>query len=436
MAVIVGMEFRLSIDRNKLDLHNGGKDTFFSSCTMPASLASKAPMKHWTALILAALLAACTGVPTVQRPDSLYSDHLFSAPSVPIGDGDIFALSDGMRNYLNSDVSAQLRGKDRQHALYDALYSSNQLKLEYDSTITRNAAQAFEARTGNCLSLVILTAALAKQLGLSVQYQSVFSIQTMSRSGDLIYYSSHVNLALGNHETEGKIVFQAKQPMTIDFLPPDELAGQRSRAIRESTIVAMYLNNRAAETLGEGKLDDAYWWARKAIERDPTFLSSYNTLGVIYLRHGNLKEAERILKYIVGLEPGNPNPIANLVVVLEKLGRAEESSRWSATLRKLQVNPPFYFFDLGMRAMQEHDYRQARDMFAKELERAAYYHEFHAALAAAYLGLGDVEQARKHLLVAIENSTTRADRDLYTAKLASITPKPQSLLLPETPRTH
>ena len=59
-------------------------------------------------------------------------------------------------------------------------------------------------------------------------------------------------------------------------------------------------------------------------------------------------------------------------------------------------------------------------MFAKEVDRAAYYHEFHFWLALAYVGLGEMEPARKHMTIAIENSTTRKDHDLYAAKLGHI----------------
>jgi hypothetical protein len=51
-------------------------------------------------------------------------------------------------------------------------------------------------------------------------------------------------------------------------------------------------------------------------------------------------------------------------------------------------------------------------MFAKALERAAYYHEFHFGLAAAYLGLGDLDKVLEHLALAKENSTTREVRDI------------------------
>ena len=64
-------------------------------------------------------------------------------------------------------------------ALFDALYQPDQLKLEYDAAMTRNAAQAFAVRSGNCLSLVIMTAAFAKEMGLDVRYQNVFGEDVM-----------------------------------------------------------------------------------------------------------------------------------------------------------------------------------------------------------------------------------------------------------------
>ena len=68
--------------------------------------------------------------------------------------------------------------------------------------------------------------------------------------------------------------------------------------------------------------------------------------------------------------------------------------------------------------MNAGDYVRARELFAKEVDRAGYYHEFHYWLARAYVGLGDDLQARKHLQIAMENSTTRKDHDIYAAKFA------------------
>ena len=67
--------------------------------------------------------------------------------------------------------------------------------------------------------------------------------------------------------------------------------------------------------------------------------------------------------------------------------------------------------------MEKNDFVAARDLFAREVDRAGQYHEFHFWLAVANLKLGDIAEARKHLALAMENSTTLRDRDLYSAKL-------------------
>ena len=54
------------------------------------------------------------------------------------------------------------------------------------------------------------------------------------------------------------------------------------------------------------------------------------------------------------------------------------------------------------------------------MARAPDYHEFHFWLAVTYFGLGEVEPARRHLTLAMKNSTTRRDHDLYAAKLARL----------------
>jgi len=56
----------------------------------------------------------------------------------------------------------------------------------------------------------------------------------------------------------------------------------------------------------------------------------------------------------------------------------------------------------------------------KELDRAPDYHELHFWLAVAQGRLGEGEEARKHLAIAMKNSTSREDREIYAAKLGRI----------------
>ncbi len=124
--------------------------------------------------------------------------------------------------------------------------------------------------------------------------------------------------------------------------------------------------------------------------------------------------------YALEREPGNTRVMSNLVAVSQRPGprRGVEGSR--GKLERMEPNPPFSYFNRGRAAMRVGDFAAARDLFAKEVDRAPYYHEFHFWLAVAYIDLGDVDQANRELKLAMETSTTRNDRALYAVKLERI----------------
>ena len=373
-------------------------------------------MKVFAIIAVVLALAGCASAPT-QPPDTILHDALFTSPSKPVRAADVFAVSDEMRAFLASDIARLVRANGTRRGLYDAIHDKAGLSLEYDSAATRNAAEAFAARKGNCLSLVIMTAAFAKEMGLPVNFQNVFADETWSRSGSFYLSIGHVNVTIRGTRTEPGYGHYDRDEMIIDFLPAADVRGLRYWVIDESTIVAMYMNNRAVETLMAGDVNDAYWWARGAVLQDPRFLSAQNTLGVVYRAHGNLPEAQRALEYVLVREPGNTSALANLVAVLEQRGDYTAARETRERLARIEPTPPFAYFERGLAAMKVGDYRRARDMFAHEVERAAYYHEFRFWLALAYVGLGDTEQARANLAVALENGPTKDDRELYAAKL-------------------
>lgn len=334
-------------------------------------------MRHLTILLFTLLLAVCASTKPEIHADHLLNDHLFIAPATPVNAEEIFAVSNEMQTYLNTILHKQLHDKDYQLGLFEALRDKAHLRIEYDSVMTKKAAQTFETHSGNCLSLVIMTAAFAKQLGLTVQFQNIVTEEAWSRSGSLYFSAGHVNIILGKKNGNWRGGYDSANSLTIDFLPPEDLRGQLSRPIDERTIIAMYMNNRAAELLANKHINEAYWFAREAILKDPEFMSAYNTLGVIYQYHGDLQQAEQIFREVLVKEANNTSVMHNLMNVLYKQGRQNEADLWHAQLEKLQPYPPFYFFNLGRLAMDKGDFSKAKTMFTRELNRNPYYHEFH-----------------------------------------------------------
>ena len=370
------------------------------------------------ACLLVLALAACANGPLAPAPDELFRDELFAAPSERIPADQVFAMSPAMRQYLERELTLRSIKGTRQ-SLIEAV-AQGQLKLEYDSVSTRTAAEAFDARAGNCLSLVIMTASFAKALGLEVQYNAAAVGDLWSRSGNIYFLNGHVNVTLGRRSTETRILYDSAELMTIDFLPGSEIRGLRTRPIDEATVLAMFYNNRAAEALVRGRLDDAYWLAREGMRVNKDYWGSYNTLGVVYLRRGQPALAERAFRRVLDYEPDNTRAWANLGLSLERQGRKEEAAAADRELARLERHAPFYFLQLGIAAMEAGDFKAARDAFSREVSRSPEYHEFHFWLGVAELRLGNVEAAQRELTLALENSTTRRDHDLYAAKLDKI----------------
>jgi Tfp pilus assembly protein PilF len=386
-------------------------------------ISCRARAAGWVAIALAALLGACaTPRPADPPVDPLLHDGYFAPSHEHIDAASVFALSDAMRRYADSELigASSRRAGDPRHALLDALYTHGHLQLRYDAGGTRTAAQAFDARAGNCLSLVIMTAAFAKYLGLPVSYQRVQTPASYSLSGELVFASGHVNLVLGSTRRPELRSWPPVDEMTVDFLPPTELGTQRTERLDERTIVAMYFNNRAGEALADGHLADSYAWARAAVLQDPSFGAAANTLAVVYLQAGHPAAAEVALRFALAREPANASALSNLVTALQRQNREAEAQAVVAQLARIQPVAPFHYFELGRQAMASGDYRRASALFARELQQQPDQPEVHFWAALADWRLGDNTAASEHLRRARDFSLTPAAHDLFAAKLARL----------------
>ncbi|GMV45178.1 MAG: hypothetical protein AMXMBFR66_05760 [Pseudomonadota bacterium] len=369
-----------------------------------------------TGSLLGGLLAACT-TPAPPPAAALLRDEFFAVPAVGIDAARIFEMSAAMRRYADAQLLDVARaGPDRRRALVDAFVQpGGGLRLGYDSSFTRTAAETYAQRAGNCLSLVILAASFARYLGLPVQFQSVLVDEAYARSGDLFVAAGHVNLVLGSRSERRQT--QDANGLTIDFVPPAPNERRRNVPIDEHRIAAMFMNNRAAEALEAGRLDDSYAWARAALRADARFAAGINTLAVVYQRAGHPAAAERAFEAALDLERDNASALANLAALLRAQGRAREAAPLEARLAALQPVPPLWYLERGREALGRGEFAQARDLLQRELQRQPFQHEAHFLLARAHAALGERAAAERHLALAAAYGPTLGLQALYAGKL-------------------
>src|SRR3546814_13384781 len=123
-------------------------------------------------------------------PESLFSDAAFGEAPTELQTLDLFALSPAMRDFLLQDAPKYTRRDGPSRGLYEAMRT--RLHIDYDASTTHTAAETFETRSGNCLSLVILTAALARPLNIDVRYRFVPSARPWTRTQGMVMQNGHV----------------------------------------------------------------------------------------------------------------------------------------------------------------------------------------------------------------------------------------------------
>ena len=374
-------------------------------------------MKVAAIVLLAVLLGGCATRPEVPFDAGLLRDEWFSPPAFPVEPQDAMAVSPQMHRYVSTQLGNVMRYGDPKQRLVDALYRRDQLRLEYDSDVTRTAAQAFEARSGNCLALVLMTAAFAKELGIPVRYQLVVGDEVWDRTADLYVAVGHINLTLADRSAWLAQGASSEDPLTVDFEPSHPDRARRTRSIPERTVVAMFLNNRAVETLTRGDVDQAYAYARAAVLKDPQLAAGYLTLAVLYRSRHQFELADRALLHVLAIDPSSTKAMANRVLILRDLARDQEAAALEQHLAWLDPHPPFSYFQQGRDAFDQRRWRDARDLFAKEVERSPLHAEFRFWLALADLACSDRPGAQFELQRALALSSSRAERQLYAAKL-------------------
>ena len=141
-------------------------------------------------------------------------------------------------------------------------------------TRTRDRDSGTEVRVnGGLVAAEVEVPAAPVQDGLPRLRQRM-ALDHVVRNGTLLQHADHVQLALGaGLRNDWR---STAPPLLIDFAPPDQAVRLVTHSIDEPLVEAMYLNNRAVETLAAGRVHAAYWWARAAVllmRQDATVVS-------------------------------------------------------------------------------------------------------------------------------------------------------------------
>jgi len=349
---------------------------------------------------------------------SIFLDDKFNGynNTVVETEAEIFALSEEMKIMAKS-ISLERDTRKKAGKLLKLFFSPENINLAYKSGANVIAAQAFQNKEANCLSLTIMAYAIAKAAKLEVAFQSVHVPEYWVRNGRVNMLTGHINLAVLPPKPTHPTVFLERTSIEIDFDPFVNKKSFPKSRIFKNTVLAMFYNNKGATAMVNGDYLTAYAYLKKATEVDPLFSVAWGNLGILYRFKGYEQSAVETYRYAIHLNRNNLTAMANLSMLLHLNGAYEEAKQLDAHIMRKRANNPYYYALLGDEKLYQGAYSEAINHYRKAIKLNKNVHEFYFGLAKVYYMLDEIEKAENYIKKAIaKNRSAQLDKQ-YLAKL-------------------
>lgn len=331
-----------------------------------------------------------------------------SGDLLPPQPDEVLRLPDSVISELESRVTDRSRLSDKRlDLLVDYMFADDGLDFSYIVGPTRNPADTYAAREGNCLSFTLLFLALADQVGINAAPREVRVPLNWRRDGSALFESGHVNVLV---RTEARRA-------VVDFEPDPDLSrrlslNQRSNRISRERVLAHFYNNRAAELLGEGKPGLARLWSEHAVTLDPDFTAALNNRGVIEARLGEHDLALTFYRRALAIDADNRSALFNMHELFRRTGQRQRAGEALDRLEALRSSDPYVHWALARNLERLGEFKRAEKLYLRAIRMKDDDPLFHTGLAQVALALGDHERAERALSQAMALSRDQPNREI------------------------
>jgi len=382
-------------------------------------LSLKQTLKAINLSLMMVALAACQSSPKIalSAQDVLYDEGFRQFHQVPIeSEQDIFYLDDEAKAFVRDTTNTVGDPISQMETLVHTIFDRSKFNLLYDGTANTVANTTFKNRAANCLSMSIMTYALAQEAGFGVRFQEIDIPEYWTRRDGYSLLNGHINLRMLPRPNPNVYNFQSKG-YQVDFDPHSARQHFPKRLVSLQTVIAMFYNNKGADALLQNQYERAYAYFRQAIYTEPNFDSALINLGILYRLKGYYAQAEHIYDYALALNPDSLTAWENLAYLYTFTGRERRAAEIFAKVEHDRSQNPYYFVNLGEVEIEKENWQEALTYYKKALSFDRKKHEIYFGLARIYFELGEVERSEHYLQLAKENSKNSQDVARYQGKL-------------------
>ena len=375
---------------------------------------------RWT-LCLATyyLLVGCAQTQVIHvDPYPLFHDDLFPDYAlVEIESSQkIFTLSDTAKAFVDKKLDRVDGNNSRIKALASSIFDHSELNLLYKNDANTIASVTFQNRAANCLSLTIMTYAMADYAGLGVLFQQVSTPDLWVRREGTSLLNRHVNLRLFS-KNQRNVFFTNERSYQMDFDSRAQSLRLPVTVIDKSRVLAMFYNNIGAEHLLLKKYTEAYAYFRMALISDPSIVEAWSNLGVLYSRLERSDYAESAYLQALAINDDDSAVWENLSYLYILTGRDDQAQKIISKLEQERKSNPYYHFMLGEIQYEEGNWLQSIVHYKKAKSMNKKQHMFYFALAKSYYKLGDIKNSQLNIKLAQKYASRDGEELLYQSKI-------------------
>jgi hypothetical protein len=160
---------------------------------------------------------------------------------------EIFELNDEAKAFAKSAIKGVFKPKEQIQALVQHIFSRLDLILLYRAQANTVANQTFNNRAANCLSMSIMTYALANELGFGVRFQYIAIPEYWTTREGQSLLNGHSNLQIFPRPSREHIQFFTRG-FEVDFDTQATRPHFPRTPLNFNQVIAMFHNNNGSDT--------------------------------------------------------------------------------------------------------------------------------------------------------------------------------------------
>jgi len=351
----------------------------------------------------------------------LLNDSLFPSfslfPVEPLEE--IFYLDEDAQQFAEKAVHEKSILQKNVKGLVKAIFDHSDRGMLYRNSANTTANTTFNNRAANCLSLSIMTLALAEHVGLTATFYEVDIPEYWTRREGFSLLNGHINLRI-SLPNESPVASVGGTWADVDFDPQMLRNYFPRKAVSRDKVIAMFYNNKGADALVANSYTRAYSYFRAAAKISPALQQTWVNLGVLYRMVDEYEQAELAYKHALALDDENLTAWENLSILYTYQNKDDAALKITQMVEAKRKNNPFYHYILGEQAFEAGKADVAITHYERGLRLDNARHELLFGMAKAFHELGDVSKATRYLKHAVKHSSNEQEKQRYSSKLASL----------------